>query len=102
MSHRAIVNGPGIGGRSSGRYQSASASSASSSSISPPAQRAVNPIMSWLGNGHGWLDEPGEDAEERTCEAGATREEDAAVSLDEHDHGRRDARVVVGAAARAD
>src|SRR6185503_3908320 len=55
ISSRAMLSLGGTGGSSSGRNQSASAISVGSGTISPPAQRAVKPIMSELVNGHGWL-----------------------------------------------
>src|SRR5581483_1650753 len=48
------------------------------------------------------LHEAGEDAVERTREARATREQHVAVSLDEHDHRGRDARIEMRAALRTD
>ena len=55
ISLRAIEMPGGIIGRSSRRYQPASAISVASSTISPDSYRARKPIIRLCGNGHGWL-----------------------------------------------
>src|SRR5262249_54353719 len=55
MSLRAMLMPGGTIGRSSGRYQFASAISFSSIAMSPLAHRAVKPSINECGNGHGWL-----------------------------------------------